>query len=56
MLIDLSLDQKNADGSIRINFDSFWKRTDSSERHHAKHEWQRISTDDGMTIDFKPDQ
>jgi hypothetical protein len=29
---------------------------DSSELQERKHELQRISTDDGITIDFNPDE
>jgi hypothetical protein len=29
---------------------------DSSDLQDAKHDWQKISTDDGIIIDFNPEQ
>jgi hypothetical protein len=40
---------------IPSNFETGSNQTDSSDLQNAKHNLQRISTDDGITIDFNPE-
>jgi hypothetical protein len=54
MVIDFNPHDENADTSTRINVELFLNRIDSSDMQSAKHDAQRISTDDRMMIDFNP--
>jgi hypothetical protein len=42
----------NADASIRSNLDPFSKNTESSESHPEKADLPKLTTDDGIKIDF----
>jgi hypothetical protein len=57
--IDFNPENENADCSIRINREPFSNIIEVSgqffsRKHDEKHDSQRISTDDGITIDFNP--
>jgi hypothetical protein len=43
------------DKMLSLQFESFSNITDSSDLHDPKHDLQRMSTDDGISIDFNPD-
>jgi hypothetical protein len=50
--IDLSDDSENADDSIRVNREFDSNEIDKSDLQFEKHDEQRISTLDGITIDL----